>query len=135
MSRRYDFQDILRRFQQTQDQRFRELSDAVARRILELLGGTTVPEDPPDAPSGLTATDDQEFQITLDWNPVATATGYNVYRSPVTENNFALIGSTPVSDYVDTGLPADTSFDYYVTAYNGNGESDPDPIRCRRMRR
>lgn len=125
MSRRYDFQDILRRFQQTQDQRFRELSDAVARRILELLGGTTVPEDPPDAPSGLTATDDQEFQITLDWNPVATATGYNVYRSPVTENNFALIGSTPVSDYVDTGLPADTSFDYYVTAYNGSGESEP----------
>ena len=125
MSRRYDFQDILRRFQQTQDQRFRELSDAVARRILELLGGTTVPDDPPDPPSGLTATDDQEFQITLDWNPVATATGYNVYRSPVTENNFALIGSTPVSDYVDTGLPADTSFDYYVTAYNGDGESDP----------
>lgn len=124
MNRRYDFQDILDRFSSTQSQRFRELSDAIARRILELLGGTSVPQDPPGAPSGLTASTDQEFRINLDWDPVAGAVGYNVYRADIGSPDFTQIGSAATSDYVDTGLPAETSYRYKVTAYNSAGESD-----------
>ena len=92
MTRRYDFQDVLDRFASSQSQRFRELSDAIARRVLELLGGGTVPNDPPGAPSNLSASTDQEFRVVLDWDPVAGATGYNVYRAPVGSGTFAQIG-------------------------------------------
>ena len=125
MTRRYDFQDVLDRFASSQSQRFRELSDAIARRVLELLGGGTVPNDPPGAPSGLTASTDQEFRVVLDWSPVAGATGYNVYRAPIGDTNFAQIGVASTSDYIDVGLPAETSYRYYVTAYNSSGESGP----------
>lgn len=125
MSRRYDFQDILDRFAATQNQRFRELSDAIARRILELLGGGTVPNDPPGAPSNLTASTDQEFRVVLDWDSVTGATGYNVYRAPLGSSQFSLLSQASQSDYTDSGLPADTSYRYYVTAYNSSGESGP----------
>ena len=125
MTRRYDFQDVLDRFASSQSQRFRELSDAIARRVLELLGGGTVPNDPPGAPSGLTASTDQEFRVVLDWSPVAGATGYNVYRAPLGGTSFAQIGVASTSDYIDVGLPAETSYRYYVTAYNSSGESGP----------
>lgn len=125
MSRRYDFQDILDRFASTQNQRFRELSDAIARRIMELLGGGTVPNDPPGAPSNLTASTDQEFRVALDWDPVSGATGYNVYRAPLGSSQFTLLSVASTSDYVDSGLPAETSYRYYVTAYNSAGESGP----------
>ena len=125
MTRRYDFQDVLDRFASSQSQRFRELSDAIARRVLELLGGGTVPNDPPGAPSGLTASTDQEFRVVLDWSPVAGATGYNVYRAPIGGTSFAQIGVASTSDYIDVGLPAETSYRYYVTAYNSSGESGP----------
>jgi len=125
MSRRYDFQDILDRFASTQNQRFRELSDAIARRILELLGGGTVPNDPPGAPSNFTASTDQEFRVVLDWDAVAGATGYNVYRAPIGSTAFTLLSQASTSDYVDSGLPAETSYRYYVTAYNSAGESGP----------
>lgn len=125
MSRRYDFQDILDRFASTQNQRFRELSDAIARRILELLGGGTVPNDPPGAPSNLTASTDQEFRVVLDWDAVAGSTGYNVYRAPIGSTAFTLLSQASTSDYVDSGLPAETSYRYYVTAYNSAGESGP----------
>ena len=125
MSRRYDFQDILDRFASTQNQRFRELSDAIARRILELLGGGTVPNDPPGAPSNFTASTDQEFRVVLDWDPVAGISGYNVYRAPLGSTAFTLLSQASTSDYVDSGLPAQTSYRYYVTAYNSAGESGP----------
>jgi fibronectin type 3 domain-containing protein len=54
---------------------------------------------------------------------VAGATGYNVYRADIGSPDFSLIGSSTTSDFVDTGLPAETSYRYKVTAYNSAGES------------
>ena len=125
MTSRYDFQDILDRFSASQSISFRELSDAIARRIIALLGGGSEPVEPPATPTGLTATDNLEFRIDLNWSPVADVLGYNVYRAPVGTTTFTQIATSALSEYSDVGLPADTGYSYYVTAYNGNGESGP----------
>lgn len=73
---------------------------------------------PPAAPSGLSATPGDRI-ASLSWNPVAGATGYNVYRdgtklngSPITETN-----------YIITGLTNGTTYSIQVAAVNESGES------------
>lgn len=102
MASRYNFQDILDRFNATQSPGFKELSDSIARRVLELLGGSA-PVDPPAAPQNLTATDNLELRIDLDWDPVLGSTGYNIYRSPSGTNSFSERGVSTTSDYADVG--------------------------------
>ena len=127
MASRYNFQDILDRFNATQAPGFKELSDSIARRVLELLGGSA-PAEPPAAPQNLEATDDLELRIDLDWDPVLGATGYNIYRSPSGTNSFSERGVSTTSDYADVGLEGDTDYEYYVTARNTAGEGPPSAV-------
>jgi len=127
MASRYNFQDILDRFNATQAPGFKELSDSIARRVLELLGGSA-PAEPPTAPQNLEATDDLELRIDLDWDPVLGATGYNIYRSPSGTNSFSERGVSTTSDYADVGLEGDTDYEYYVTARNTAGEGPPSAV-------
>jgi len=87
---------------------------------------TDAPPPPPLAPSGLNAVAVSENGIDLSWTDNAgTETGYRVERSPGGLNNFAFFINlaSNATGYSDTGLAADTTYDYRVTAVNDSGDS------------
>ncbi|MDH6220236.1 chitinase [Streptomyces pseudovenezuelae] len=79
-------------------------------------GGDPAPTIPA-APAGLAVSGTTSSSVSLAWNAVSNATGYNVYR-----------GGTKVSSVTGasatvTGLTASTSYSFQVTATNSAGES------------
>ncbi|MHC5260241.1 chitinase [Streptomyces sp. UC4497] len=80
-------------------------------------GGGTDPVVVPAAPTGLAAGAATASSIGLSWSPVSGATGYNVYR-----DGTKVAAVTGASTTV-TGLAADTSYGFQVTATNAAGES------------
>ena len=78
----------------------------------------------PAVPTGLTATAAGKDTINLSWTAVMNATGYNIYRQTST-GAYEQINTTTVSgiSYIDTGLTADTTYSYKITAINAAGES------------
>ncbi|WP_046502043.1 chitinase [Streptomyces odonnellii] len=80
-------------------------------------GGTDPGPQIPGAPGGLAVGSVTSSSVTLNWNAVSGATGYNVYRSGT-----KVLSATGTSATV-TGLAANTSYDFQVTATNAAGES------------
>ncbi|WP_427166162.1 chitinase [Streptomyces sp. C1-1] len=76
-------------------------------------GGPTVPA----APGGLAVSGTTSSSVSLAWNTVSGATGYNVYR-----DGTKVTAVTGTSATV-TGLAAATSYSFQVTAVNSAGES------------
>ncbi|MDP9108393.1 MAG: fibronectin type III domain-containing protein, partial [Pseudomonadota bacterium] len=70
-------------------------------------------------PTGLSAGTRTASSVTLSWNAVSGATGYNLYR------NQAKVTASPLNatSYTDSGLVASTSYSYQVSALNGSSES------------
>ncbi|GAA2509754.1 glycoside hydrolase family 18 protein [Streptomyces longisporus] len=79
-------------------------------------GGDPAPTVPA-APSGLSVSATTSSSVSLAWNAVSGATGYNVYR-----NGTKVTAVTGASATV-TGLAASTSYSFQVTATNSAGES------------
>ena len=102
--------------------------------------------DAPDEPSLLSATIEDNGQISLSWQaPQANdspVTGYNIYRIeqhnnisnvPVNELGPLAVNTSPIpantSSYVDTAsLKPDTTYYYFVRAINTHGEGNPSNI-------
>jgi mannan endo-1,4-beta-mannosidase len=90
--------------------------------------GDTVP---PAVPTGLTATTVSSSSINLDWadNTDSDLAGYKVYRSTTsdfTPGSANFVKQVTTSAYTDTGLTADTTYYYKVTAVDTSGnESQP----------
>ncbi|WP_328540157.1 chitinase [Streptomyces sp. NBC_00344] len=80
-------------------------------------GGTDPGPTVPAAPAGLKAGSVTKSSVDLSWSPSAGATGYNIYR-----DGAKVLSSTGASASV-TGLSADTSYQFQVTATNSAGES------------
>lgn len=72
----------------------------------------------PTTPTGLNVTNGNK-EVTLSWNPVSGATGYNIYQDSVKVNNDPL----NVTTYKITGLTNGTDYSYQVSAVNDYGES------------
>jgi len=70
-------------------------------------------------PTGLSAGTITATSVSLSWNTVSGATGYNLYR------NGAKITASPLSatSYTATGLTASTSYNFAVSALGSSGES------------
>ncbi|MEU1268182.1 glycoside hydrolase family 18 protein [Streptomyces sp. NPDC005799] len=79
-------------------------------------GGDPAPTIPA-TPSGLAVSGTTSSSVSLSWNAVSGATGYNVYR-----NGTKVTAVTGASATV-TGLAAATSYSFQVTATNSAGES------------
>ncbi|MDR1325064.1 MAG: fibronectin type III domain-containing protein [Treponema sp.] len=84
-------------------------------------GGST---EPPAMPESVRASDIRDTQITLAWNQVVGASGYNVYRADSSNETYTKIkeGLT-VREYIDTGLSPSIEYKYQVSAYNSAGET------------
>jgi hypothetical protein len=85
----------------------------------------------PTPPTGL-RTVPSATSITLYWNTSSGATSYNVYRGtvsseegavPIVTNAAASTDGTYDVDWTNTGLPANTTYYYQITAVNAVGES------------
>jgi len=76
----------------------------------------------PDTPTSVTAMASAST-ITLKWEPVYLATGYRVESSKNASGNYANIGSTSSTSYIDIRLSPNTQYFYRVTAINSAGES------------
>ena len=74
------------------------------------------------APGGLTCFADPAG-VHLDWNDVAQATSYNVYRRTGTSGAFVLLASTTASSHTDATAAVGQSYQYQVTAVSAGGES------------
>jgi fibronectin type 3 domain-containing protein len=77
----------------------------------------------PPAPSGLSATTGNQ-QISLMWNTVSGATGYNVKRSTTSQGTYSVVASNVYEPYyTDTTVTNGTTYYYVVTATNASGDS------------
>ena len=81
----------------------------------------------PSIPTNMSATPENN-QVTVKWNIVSEATGYNLYWSTspgVSKTSFTgKITNIATNSYPHTGLTIDTTYYYVVTSKNGNGESN-----------
>ena len=69
------------------------------------------------APAGLAVTGSNDTSVSLTWNAVSGAAGYNVYRDGVKANGTVLTGTS----YTDGGLASGTSYTYAVKAVTSGG--------------
>jgi fibronectin type 3 domain-containing protein len=77
----------------------------------------------PSAPTGLAGTAGNA-QVSLAWNAVSGATGYNVKRATISGGPYANVAAnTTATSFVNTGLTNGTPYYYVVTALNASGES------------
>jgi chitodextrinase len=77
---------------------------------------TFIKQLPPTVPTNLKAVS-SSHQVSLSWNPVATATKYIIYR------NGTKIGEASSGSFSDTTGTSGAQYTYEVTAYNIAGES------------
>ncbi|MBP7694652.1 MAG: hypothetical protein KA764_22205, partial [Anaerolineales bacterium] len=107
-----------------------QLSGALgAHSALVLITAAGADLTPPAAPAGLQAADG-DSTVSLTWNAVAGAAGYNVYRSPVSGGGFVKLNASPVTalSFADSGLENARLYFYSVraldTAGNESGASN-----------
>ncbi|MFD4723761.1 chitinase [Streptomyces seoulensis] len=79
-------------------------------------GGDPAPTKPA-APGGLAVSGTTSSSVSLAWNTVSGATGYNVYR------NGTKVTAVSGTSATVTGLAASTSYSFQVSATNSAGES------------
>jgi len=71
-----------------------------------------------EAPGNITVVSATSSEVNLDWDDVAGATMYHIYRSTDPYSGFAEIGTSGTNSYQDTGVSAGNKYFYYITADN-----------------
>ena len=99
------------------------------RDMVESMGGNVrikaytddVQIQKPSAPSGLSVSN-TIASLTLKWNAVTDATGYEIYRAG-TDGKYSKITTVTSTSYVDTNVKNNTQYTYKIKAYNAAGAS------------
>ncbi|MBU1115315.1 MAG: fibronectin type III domain-containing protein [Bacteroidetes bacterium] len=89
---------------------------------------TTLP-NPPSLPDMVSASAVSSSEITVSWNDESTnEDGFKIYRSTSSGGSYPQIGTVGanVTSYSNTGLAANTTYYYQVSAYNAGGDSPID---------
>jgi hypothetical protein len=79
------------------------------------------------APTGMAATAESSGNIRIQWNSVARASGYRIYRvDGAKANGYTRVGITEDTSYRDTisMTGGSTLYSYQVSAFNGSGQSE-----------
>lgn len=77
----------------------------------------------PDAPKNLKVATNSDKNVSLVWDSVEGADGYNVYRYSSSGEEDVLVGTTTTNSFTDTGLSTDMFYIYAVCSYvTVNGE-------------
>lgn len=84
-----------------------------------------LPPSVPAKPTGLTAGSVSNAGAVLNWEAVETAEIYKIYRKLSTDTAYSLAGTATVPTFSAGGMQEGVSYDLYVTAVNGRGESEP----------
>ncbi|NLL00927.1 MAG: hypothetical protein GX271_09740 [Clostridiales bacterium] len=71
----------------------------------------------PGAVTGLKFVDNTATAIAISWDEIPEATGYIVYRSLATADDYSYCGRTDKTYYTDKGLVAGRNYKYKVSAY------------------
>ncbi|AET70644.1 cell wall-binding protein [Desulfosporosinus orientis DSM 765] len=100
----------------------------VPESILEAINKVPDKADIPSAPTEITATPLSSTEISLSWNSVSKATSYYIYGSTSSSGTYTQIATVTSTNYVNTGLWADTTYYYKVKAVNSSGESEYSPV-------
>jgi mannan endo-1,4-beta-mannosidase len=83
-------------------------------------------DDPPAAPTGLAVTGSTPTSVSLTWNPSTGAGSYQIARAPgASGGSFTQVGTTTATNFTNTGLTANTTYRYQITASNPAGTSPP----------
>ncbi|GHV80194.1 hypothetical protein AGMMS49944_19850 [Spirochaetia bacterium] len=85
------------------------------------VSGTTL--SMPTIPAGVSAAAASSSGITVSWSIVSGAVSYKIYRSNSSSEIFTIVGTSDTTSYSDTGLTANTTYYYTVSANNSVGES------------
>ena len=99
------------------------------RDMVESMGGNVrikaytddVKIQKPSAPSGLSVSN-TIASLTLKWNAVKDAAGYEIYRAG-TDGKYSKITTVTSTSYVDTNVKNNTQYSYKIKAYNAAGTS------------
>ena len=75
------------------------------------------------APTGLTATATSSSTVSLSWNAVSGAAGYDVYYSTSASGNYNYDWFTTSTSYNVTGLSAGTTYYFKISAYDSSLEN------------
>lgn len=92
---------------------------------------------PPAVPTGLRITDEGDGQVSLAWNGVPGAAGYNLYRSPLSGGGFVKVNDAPLTTvaYTDAGLRNARDYFYVVTSVDEKGNESAVSNEVRAMPR
>lgn len=71
------------------------------------------------APNGVEAEAASASSVVVEWNPLAMATGYRVYRSASGTTSFTFIGEAASTTFTDLGAGPNTAYLYRVTGIDG----------------
>ena len=100
-----------------------ELAGTIAAKSAVLLLSGEIDLLPPAAPTGLAVTNEGDGSVSLAWNGVAEANGYNLYRSPLSGGGWVKVNAAPLTShsFTDTGLRNARLYYYVVTALDEYG--------------
>ncbi|MEI7730395.1 MAG: lamin tail domain-containing protein [Verrucomicrobiota bacterium] len=82
---------------------------------------SAMPQAPPIAPSGLTATN-KDYVINLSWNTVSNATSFNLKRSLVNGGPYTTVSNLTTTSYADTNVVNSNTYYYVVSGLGIGGE-------------
>ena len=75
----------------------------------------------PNGPSAVSASNITHDSITLDWDAVAGAVTYQLYRARSEAGPFVALHKGAITSFVDAGLTSATDYYYKVSAVDGSG--------------
>lgn len=73
-------------------------------------------------PTRLVASSTSYSSVTISWNTVPGAAGYQVYRSSSCTGIYALVGTVTTTGFTNTGLTTGTTYYYKVRSYMGTAK-------------